>query len=235
MEPIISDCAVRDYVATSLLPDSVPGMEQDQLVLRDADAWRAWLAKHHVTSTGVWLVLAKKGTSEPTSLSYAQALDEALCQGWIDGQLRTRDEETFRRRFTPRKPKSIWSERNTTHVERLRKEGRMQESGETEVAKAKADGRWDAAYAGQAAMTVPDDLLKALLARPEAAAMFDNLTKANRYAVLFRITNAKKSETRANQISRLVEMLSRGETLHPQAKRAPSKVYPTKDSSTVSP
>ncbi len=196
-------------------------MEHVELVVVDAIDWRAWLSEHHSTSPGVWLVLAKKGTTEPTSLTYDQALDEALCQGWIDGQLQGRDEATFQRRFTPRKPKSIWSERNTTHIERLRREGRMQEAGEAEVARAQADGRWEAAYAGQAAMAVPADLLAALKERPEAAAMFEALTSANRYAVLFRIVNAKKSETRANQITRLVDMLARGETPHPQAKRKP--------------
>ncbi|HEY2213814.1 MAG TPA: YdeI/OmpD-associated family protein [Acidimicrobiales bacterium] len=201
-----------------MAPDSVTEVQQTELVVVDVDEWRAWLADHCATSSGVWLVLAKKGTTAPTSLSYDQALDEALCQGWIDGQLKSRDDATFRRRFTPRKPKSIWSERNTTHIERLRSEGRMQAGGEAEVAKAQADGRWDAAYAGQAAMAVPNDLVAALAAQPEAATMFETLTSANRYAVLFRIANAKKAETRANQISRLVDMLARGETLHPQAK-----------------
>jgi uncharacterized protein YdeI (YjbR/CyaY-like superfamily) len=190
-------------------------MEQAELIVADARAWRAWLASHHATSPGVWLVLAKKGTTEPTSLSYDQALDEALCQGWIDGQLGRRDDQTFRRRFTPRTPKSIWSARNTTHIERLRTEGRLRAAGQAEVARAQADGRWDAAYAGQATMTVPADLLAAMATRPEAAAMFESLTSANRYAVLFRVSNAKTPQTRANQITRLVDMLARGETLHP--------------------
>jgi uncharacterized protein YdeI (YjbR/CyaY-like superfamily) len=208
-------------------------MEPSELAVANTEAWRAWLADHNATSPGVWLVLAKKGTKQPTSLSYDQALDEALCQGWIDGQLGRRDDQTFRRRFTPRKPKSIWSERNTNHIERLRAEGRMQAAGEAEVARARADGRWDAAYAGQAAMKVPDDLVAALAAQPKAAAMFDALSGSNRYAVLFRIANAKKPETRAKQITRLVAMLARGETLHPQAALDLATVPPKKRSSTT--
>jgi uncharacterized protein YdeI (YjbR/CyaY-like superfamily) len=199
-------------------------MDPSELVLADAAAWRVWLAEHHATSPSVWLVLAKKGITAPTSLSYDQALDEALCQGWIDGQLRGRDDQTFRRRFSARTPTSSWSERNTTHIERLRGEGRMQPAGEAEVTRAQADGRWDAAYAGQAAMTVPDDLTAALAARPEAAATFESLTGANRYAVLFRIARATTPATRATQLARMVDRLARGETLHPQA--APSTRRP---------
>jgi uncharacterized protein YdeI (YjbR/CyaY-like superfamily) len=193
-------------------------MDQAELVVADAAAWRSWLAIHHGTSPGVWLVLAKKGTVEPTTLSYDQALDEALCQGWIDGQLGRRDDRTFKRRFSPRTSKSIWSARNTTHIERLAAQGRLQPAGEAEVARALADGRWDAAYAGQADMGVPDDLVAALATRPEAAALFENLNSANRYAILFRIAQAKTA-ARANQITRLVDQLARGETIHPQRSR----------------
>jgi uncharacterized protein YdeI (YjbR/CyaY-like superfamily) len=194
-------------------------MDPPELVLADAAAWRAWLAEHHATSPSVWLVLAKKGATEPTSLSYDQALDEALCQGWIDGQLARRDDQTFRRRFSARTPTSSWSARNTAHIERLRTEGRMQSAGEAEVTRAQADGRWDAAYAGQATMAVPDDLTAALAARPEAAATFESLNSANRYAVLFRVTRAKTPATRATQVARMVDMLARGETLHPPRPR----------------
>src|SRR5580658_7317002 len=114
-------------------------MEHAELMVADAAAWRSWLADHHATSAGVWLVLAKKGMTEPTALTYDEALDEALCHGWIDGQLKSRNERTFLRRFTPRNPKSIWSERNTTHIERLRDEGRMRPAGEAEVERARAD------------------------------------------------------------------------------------------------
>jgi uncharacterized protein YdeI (YjbR/CyaY-like superfamily) len=191
-------------------------MELQELVVADASAWRNWLSRHHSEPQGVWLVLAKKGTTEPTTLSYDQALDEAICFGWIDGQLKSRDEETFRRRFTPRKARSPWSQRNVTIAERLLTAGRMHRSGKTEVEKAKADGRWQTAYAGQAKAEVPDDLRKALLANPPAQAMFETLTSANRYAVLYRIGNAKRPETRARRIEQFVEMLARGETIHPQ-------------------
>jgi len=125
-------------------------VELPELIVRDAAAWRAWLAEHHADPTGVWLVLAKKGTENPTSLTYDQALEDALCHGWIDGQARRRDEATYRQRFTPRRKRSAWSKRNTGIAERLHAEGRMHPAGQAEVERAKADGRWGAAYAGQA-------------------------------------------------------------------------------------
>jgi uncharacterized protein YdeI (YjbR/CyaY-like superfamily) len=191
-----------------------------ELVVADDSEWRTWLSRHHSDSKGVWLVLAKKGTKEPTSLSYDGALDEAICFGWIDGQLTRRDEATFRRRFTPRNARSPWSQRNVTIAERLLASGRMHQSGEVEVQKAKTDGRWQTAYAGQANSEVPEDLQSALIANPEAQAMFGTLTSANRYAVLYRIGNAKKPETRARRITQFVEMLARGETIHPQRRRS---------------
>ena len=190
-------------------------------MVADASAWRTWLSRHHAEPQGVWLVLAKKGTTEPTTLSYDQALDEAICFGWIDGQLQRRDNTTFRRRFTPRSARSPWSQRNVTIAERLLLSGRMHRSGQAEVEKAKADGRWQTAYAGQASAEVPEDLHKALRANPSAQAMFETLTSANRYAVLYRIGNAKKAETRARRIEQFVEMLARGETIHPQRKQPP--------------
>ncbi|GGL02368.1 hypothetical protein Sme01_47140 [Sphaerisporangium melleum] len=152
-------------------------------------------------------------------MTYDQALDEALCHGWIDGRLRRRDEITFCRRFTPRGRRSSWSARNVDLVTRLISEGRMHPSGMTEVERAKADGRWDAAYAGQAGIEVPADLAAALAAKPQAQAMFDILTSQNRYAVLYRIASAKRAETRARRITQFVDMLARGEAIHPQ-KRA---------------
>ena len=157
-----------------------------------------------------------------TTLSYDGALDEAICFGWIDGQLERRDEATFRRRFTPRKARSTWSQRNVAIAERLLASGRMHPSGEDEVRKARADGRWQIAYAGQASSEVPEDLQTALIANPAAQAMFVTLTSANRYAVLYRIGSAKKPETRARRISQFVEMLARGETIHPQGPRSSS-------------
>ena len=171
---------------------------------------------HHSDSDGVWLVPAKRGTTQPTTLSYDEALEEAICFGWIDGQLGRRDEATFRRRFTPRKARSPWSQRNVAIVEKLTTAGRMQPSGDDEVRKAKGDGRWEAAYAGQAAIEVPEDLAKALHANPPARAVFEQLTSSNRYSVLYRIASAKRADTRARRIEQFVDMLARGETIHPQ-------------------
>jgi uncharacterized protein YdeI (YjbR/CyaY-like superfamily) len=192
-----------------------------ELLVVDASEWHSWLLGNHSESKGVWLVLAKKGTTHPTTLFYDKALDEAICFGWIDGQLGRRDNETFRRRFTPRNARSPWSQRNVAIAERLRVSGRMHRSGEDEVRKAKADGRWTTAYAGQANGEVPEDLAEALMANPRARAMFETLTSANRYAILYRIGSAKKIETRVRRIEQFVEMLARGDTIHPQGPRPP--------------
>jgi uncharacterized protein YdeI (YjbR/CyaY-like superfamily) len=195
--------------------------ELPELIVRDAAAWRTWLAGHHADPAGVWLVLAKKGTEKPTSLTYDQALEEALCHGWIDGQAGRRDEATYRQRFTPRRRRSGWSKRNTGIAERLIAEDRMRPAGHAEVERAKADGRWEAAYAGPASMEVPADLAEALAAEPKAQAMFEGLNSQNRYAILYRIATAKRAETRAHKIEQFVAMLSRGETVHPQKRRRP--------------
>ena len=192
------------------------GNELPQLFLADAAAWRTWLAGHHDDPMGVWLILAKKGTIEPTSLTYDQALDESLCFGLIDGQVRRRDEYTYQQRFTRRRARSAWSRRNVGIVERLMAEGRMHAVGLAEVTRAKTDGRWDAAYAGQASIEVPADLAAALAAEPTARAMFDILTSQNRYAVLYRIDVAKRADTRARRVEQYVAMLARGETIYPQ-------------------
>lgn len=195
------------------MADSLP-----ELIVADAPAWRAWLEAHCEDDLGVWLVLAKKGNTDPTELTYDQALEEALCHGWIDGQVKRRDERTYRQRFTARRARSPWSKRNVGIVERLLAEGRMQPSGLAAVARAKEDGRWEAAYQGQKTIEVPADLVAALSAEPRAQAMFDILTSQNRYAVLYRIHAAKRSDTRNRRIERFVEMLARGETVHPQAR-----------------
>ena len=196
-------------------------MDFPELLVADAAEWRTWLSGHQSKSQGVWLVLAKKGTAHPTTLSYSEALDEAICFGWIDGQLGRRDSATFRRRFTPRDARSPWSQRNVTIAERLSASGRMHRSGEDEVRRAKADGRWNSAYAGQASAEVPEDLANALAANPRARAKFLKLTSANRYSILYRIESAKKIETRTRRIEKFVEMLARGETIHPQDPRLP--------------
>jgi uncharacterized protein YdeI (YjbR/CyaY-like superfamily) len=190
--------------------------ELPELTVPDAAAWQVWLEAHHETSAGVSLVLAKKGVTEPTSLTYDQALEEALCFGWIDGQVRRRDETTYRQRFTRRRRPSSWSKRNVGIVQRLLAEGRVRSAGMAEVVRAKADGRWDAAYAGSASIEVPPELAAALAAEPKARAMFEILSSQNRYAVLYRIETAKRPETRRRRIEQFVAMLAQGKTVHPQ-------------------
>ena len=196
--------------------DSRQVSETPELLVADADGWRVWLAANHATSSGVRLVLAKKGVSEPTGLTYDDALPEALSHGWIDGHLTRRDDATYRVRFTPRRARSSWSQRNVEMAERLIADGRMRPAGLAEVHRAKADGRWERAYGGSASMEVPDDLHDALAASPRAQAMWDVLTRTNRYAVLYRVHEAKRPETRARRIAHYVEMLARGDTPHPQ-------------------
>jgi uncharacterized protein YdeI (YjbR/CyaY-like superfamily) len=190
-----------------------------ELVVADAAAWERWLGAHHAESSGVRLVLAKRGTTEPTRLTHAEALEVAIAFGWIDGQSGRRDDATWAVRFTPRRARSQWSKRNTQIADRLIAEGRMRPSGLAEVERAKADGRWDAAYAGSATISVPEDLAAALAASPAAAATFETLSGQNRYAVLYRVTTAKRPETRARRIDKLVAMLARGETPHPQTRQ----------------
>jgi uncharacterized protein YdeI (YjbR/CyaY-like superfamily) len=181
----------------------------------DAAAWEAWLDEHGADAPGVWLAIPKKGSGR-TSPSYAEALDAALCVGWIDGQKAPLDDAFFLQRFTPRGPRSIWSKRNREHIERLTAAGRMRPAGLAEVERAKADGRWDAAYDGQATAEVPADLRAALDAEPAAAALFAELDSTNRYAVLFRIGSVKRAESRARKIDEFVAMLARGETPYPR-------------------
>lgn len=190
--------------------------ETPELFVADAARWRAWLAAHHATSSGVRLVLARKGVTEPTRLTYDDALPEALCYGWIDGHLTRRDNVTYCVRFTPRRARSSWSRRNVEAAERLIAGGQMQPAGLAEVERAKADGRWDRAYGGSASIEVPDDLRDALAASSRAQAMWDVLTRTNRYAVLYRVHQAKRPETRARRIRHYVEMLARGDTPYPQ-------------------
>ena len=191
-----------------------------ELIVTDVRAWREWLGRHHADTPAVLVVLAKKGTTSPTSLTYDEALEEALCHGWIDGQVRRRDTHTYFQRFTPRRRGSRWSKRNTMLVERLLAEGRMHPAGIAEMKRAQADGRWEAAYEGPAASQVPKDLAEALDATPKAQAMFEVLTSQNRYSILHRLEAVKRPETRARKIEEFVAMLARGETIHPQT-RAP--------------
>jgi uncharacterized protein YdeI (YjbR/CyaY-like superfamily) len=177
-------------------------------------AWEAWLRTNHATSSGVWLRLAKKG-SPVQSVSYAEALEAALCYGWIDAQKKPESEHAWLQRFTLRRPKSIWSKVNREKAAALIKAGRMRPAGLDQVARAKQDGRWDAAYDSPANAEVPDDLAAALDRNAPAKAFFQTLDRANRYAVLWRIQTVKKAETRARRIREFVAMLERHEKLHP--------------------
>lgn len=183
------------------------------LFFADQQQWEQWLAEHYAEPSGVWLKFAKKD-SGITSLSYDPALKIALCYGWIDGQTKGVDETYYLQKFTPRRSKSIWSKRNVGIVEQLIQEGKMQPSGQAAIDAAKADGRWDQAYDSSSNMTIPEDLQAALDANPKAKAFYETLNKTNTYAILWRVQTAKKPETRATRIEKLVAMLERGEKLH---------------------
>jgi uncharacterized protein YdeI (YjbR/CyaY-like superfamily) len=178
------------------------------------DAWDAWLAAHHADSPGLWLKIAKKGAAGRT-ISYSEALDVALCHGWIDGQKGRYDDDYWLQRFTPRKPSSKWSKINTERVAALTASGRMRPAGLREVERAQADGRWEQAYESQSRVTVPEDLARALAANERAREFFATLDSANRYAILYRIGAAKKPETRAKRIDTYVAMLSEHKKIHP--------------------
>ncbi|MFF5174747.1 YdeI family protein [Micromonospora sp. NPDC000089] len=195
--------------------------ELDELVVADAAALREWLSANHATSPGVWLALTRKGGTV-TTLTWQQAVDEALCFGWIDGQARKGDEHTSWIRFTPRRARSAWSQRNVAHVARLEAEGRMTPAGRAAVEAAKADGRWAAAYAPPSEAEAPADLLDAIAAVPAAQAMFDVLTKTNRFALIYRLNSVKRAETRERKIAEFVAMLARHETIYPQKARPPA-------------
>ncbi|KQR26032.1 YdeI/OmpD-associated family protein [Microbacterium sp. Leaf151] len=178
-----------------------------ELIVADVERWRAWLDENESVSDGVRVVLAKKGTTTPTTLTYAEALEEALCSGWIDGRRQSRDATTFWQHFTPRRSRSLWSTRNVDIVARLADEGRMRPRGAVEIAKAQADGRWDRAYAGPATIEVPPDLQAALDAVPTAARAFGALNKTQRYAVLHPVVTAANETVRATRIARQVARL----------------------------
>src|SRR3954454_24400207 len=177
------------------------------------EKWDAWLAKHGENAGGVWMKLAKKATGID-SVTYAEAVEVALCHGWIDGQKGALDDRWWLQRFTPRKARSKWSKVNRDKVEALMATGAMRPAGLRQVEAAKADGRWDAAYDSQRTAAVPDDLQQALDANPEAAAFFATLTGSSRYAILYRVQDAKRPETRAKRIAQFVAMLEGGEAPH---------------------
>lgn len=176
--------------------------------------WEAWLASHHASSDGLWLKVAKKASGIP-SLDYEEAVEGALCYGWIDGQKASYDESYWLQRFTPRRPRSSWSLKNRQKAEDLIAQGRMQPAGLQEVELARADGRWEAAYSWKDSMVVPEDLQRALDENPAAQAFFETLDSANRYAILHRLATAKKAETRQRNMARFVAMLAAGEKIYP--------------------
>lgn len=195
--------------------------ELEHLVVADEAGLRQWLVENHETSEGVWLALTKKGGTV-TTLTWQQAVDQGLCFGWIDGQGAKRDDHTSSVRFTPRGRKSMWSQRNVENVARLEAAGLMQPAGRAAVDAAKADGRWDAAYAPVSQAEVADDLAAAIAAEPAAQAMFEVLTKTNRYAIIYRVESVKRAETREHKIREMVAMLARGETFNPQNAKPPT-------------
>jgi uncharacterized protein YdeI (YjbR/CyaY-like superfamily) len=180
---------------------------------KTARSFETWLSKNHAKAPGIRVRFAKK-SSGLKSITFAEALDIALCYGWIDGQGKGLDDQWYSNRFTPRRARSTWSKVNRENVARLIAEGRMQPAGQAEIDRAKADGRWDAAYDPPSKATVPDDLAKALKASPKAKRFFDTLDSRNRYAILHRVQTAKKQETRAKRIATFVEMLAKGEKLY---------------------
>ena len=184
--------------------DSLP-----RLPFASADEWEQWLEANHAQSDGVWIKMAKKSTGID-SVRYPEVLESALCFGWIDGRREALDERYFLQRFTPRRPRSKWSRINREKVEQLTAAGRMRPAGLAEVVRAKADGRWDAAYESQRNSTVPEDLERELDARPEARANFEKLSRQDRFAILYRLQDAKKPETRARRLADFVQMLEVG-------------------------
>jgi uncharacterized protein YdeI (YjbR/CyaY-like superfamily) len=175
--------------------------------------WELWLEKNHAASKGIWLRFYKKATGI-NSVYYADALDVALCYGWIDGQLKKYDEVSYIQRFTPRRPRSNWSKRNIEHISRLTKEGRMKPAGLKEAEIAKSDGRWDIAYNPQSEMTTPSDFLSELSKDKKAFAFYESLNKANKYAIAWRLQTAKRPETREKRMNEILKMLARGEKYH---------------------
>lgn len=188
--------------------------ERPAIAFANQEAWEKWLKTNHLTSSGVWLRLAKRASGTP-SVTYAEAIETALCYGWIDGQKQSHSAEAWLQRFTPRGRKSIWSKINREKALALIENGKMKPAGLAEVDRAKQDGRWEQAYDSPSSATVPADLQAALNKNPRARAFFATLERRNRYAILWRVQTAKKPETRAKRIALFVGMLERGEKLHP--------------------
>jgi uncharacterized protein YdeI (YjbR/CyaY-like superfamily) len=195
-----------------------PKPDDPVLPFATSAVFERWLAKHHAKATVVWIKYAKKGSGQP-SITWTEAVDVALCYGWIDGQAKSLDEHHYLQRFTPRRATSVWSKINRDRITRLIAEGRMRPAGQAEVDRAKTDGRWDAAYDSPKTATVPEDLERALAKRPKAKTAFAKLDASNRYAILHRLMLAKQPQTRARRIETFVTMLEAGKRLHPAAPR----------------
>lgn len=187
--------------------------EYEIIPFKGAASWRRWLDENHAKVDGVWLRHYKKASGVPT-VTYAEALDEALCYGWIDGQKKSYDEDSYLQKFTPRRPRSMWSKRNIEHINRLQNAGLMTPAGLTEVEKAQADGRWEAAYDAPSSMKVPDYFLEALRKHPRAELFYNLLNKTNKYAIAWRLQNAKTEATRLRRTEKIIAMLDAGEKIH---------------------
>jgi uncharacterized protein YdeI (YjbR/CyaY-like superfamily) len=185
----------------------------DIIPFESASLWEGWLAENHARSQGIWLQIYKKASGKQT-VTYAEALDEALCYGWIDGQKQKHDEQSWLQKFTPRRPRSIWSKNNTRNVERLMEAGKIKPAGLKEVETAKRDGRWDNAYVPIREATLPEDFLRELTKDPKAQAFFGTLNQAHTFAIAYRLQSAKKPETRERRMKAMLDMLSRGEKLY---------------------
>jgi len=183
------------------------------IAFQSQNKWRSWLSKKHSLADGIWLRLYKKD-SGIKSINHDEALDEALCYGWIDGQAKSLDEESYLQKFTPRRKRSLWSKRNREKVEQLIKDGKMHSSGLKEIDTAKSDGRWEMAYDSPKNMKIPDDFLKELSKKPEALAFFNTLNKTNKFSIGWRLQTAKKPETREKRIKTIIEMMQQGKKFH---------------------
>jgi uncharacterized protein YdeI (YjbR/CyaY-like superfamily) len=189
------------------------GNEMQVVSFASSKEWRKWLLENHDKSNGVWLRFFKKDSGEKT-VTYLEALEEALCYGWIAGQANKYDATSYIQKFTPRRPKSIWSKRNTEKAEHLIEEGKMEKAGMQQVELAKADGRWQQAYDSSKNMKMPEDFLQQLAMNEKAKAFFDGLNKANQYAIAWRLQTAKKPETRTKRLKEILEMMSEGKRFH---------------------
>jgi len=205
-----SDQQMKKELETNII---TPKNELEIISFKSQKEWKRWLSKNHSKSTGVWFRFFKKD-SGIKHVNYAEALDEALCFGWIDGQAKKFDDKSWIQKFTPRRPASVWSKRNKDNIERLVKAGKMKPAGLKEVEKAKSDGRWENAYDSPKNMKVPEDFLKELSKNKKAKAFFETLNKTNTYSIAWRLQTSKKPETRIRRMTAILEMLKKGNKLH---------------------